>query len=118
MRWFVPCAALTPADVEKNLNAVRTLVALANGRYEEAHKLASAAATEPSGNQRNSMFVAGVAAYRLGQWDNAIKMFQTLSGYGFKNVIYTEKGKSGRIWVEDYLLSQSRAAEKFSDKCN
>ena len=56
-------AVSPPEELEKNLNSVRSLVALANGRDEEAYTLASAASTQPSRDQRNAMFVAGLAAY-------------------------------------------------------
>ena len=90
-------AVSTPGDLERNLNAVRTLAALANGRDEEAYKLASAASTEPSGNQRNAMFVAGFAAYRLRQWDNAAKAFESLSAYGPKNGLSTAAATSSHL---------------------
>ena len=99
-----------PADLERNLNAVRTLAALANRRDEEAYKLASAAATEPSGNQRNSMFVAGIAAFRLKQWDNAIKAFESLSGYGPKNGLSTVAAAS-HIWLGRSLAAAGRTQE-------
>ncbi len=42
-------AVSSPGDLERNLNAVRTLAALANGRDEEAYKLASAASDRAIG---------------------------------------------------------------------
>ncbi len=41
-----------------------------------------------------------------------------IHSYGFKDVFYTDSNQSGRVWVDDYLLSQSRATEKIQDKCN
>lgn len=38
-------------------------------------------------------------------------------GYGFKDVIYLKSGSNGRVWVDDYLLSRSRAVEKITEKC-
>jgi hypothetical protein len=40
-----------------------------------------------------------------------------LNSYGFKDVCYPGYGQ-GRIWVDDYLLSESSAMEKVRDKCN
>lgn len=40
-----------------------------------------------------------------------------LSGYGFKDVLYSN-GQSGRVYVSDYMLGKSRAIEKFNDKCS
>lgn len=40
-----------------------------------------------------------------------------ISGYGFKDVFYANVRRQGRVWVDDYLLSRSRVAEKFSEKC-
>lgn len=39
------------------------------------------------------------------------------SGYGFKDVIYIQDGSNGRLWADDYLLSQDSAVEKIRDKC-
>ena len=38
-------------------------------------------------------------------------------GYGFKNIIYLHNGREGRIYVEDYLLSNDRASEVLANKC-
>jgi hypothetical protein len=40
-----------------------------------------------------------------------------LNGYGFKDVFYPESGSSGRIYVDDYMLSRDRAIEKLKEKC-
>jgi len=40
-----------------------------------------------------------------------------LKTYGFKDVIYPETGNSGRLYVDDYMLSRSRALEKLQEKC-
>lgn len=39
------------------------------------------------------------------------------TGYGMKDVTYLQSGSTGRIWVEDYLLSRDSAAKKIADKC-
>ena len=40
-----------------------------------------------------------------------------IKSYGMKDVFYPEKNSSGRVYVDDYSLSKSRAMEKLSDKC-
>lgn len=39
------------------------------------------------------------------------------SGYGFKDVLYLSSGAAGRVYVDDYLLSRTRAIEKLAEKC-
>jgi hypothetical protein len=39
-----------------------------------------------------------------------------INSYGFKDVCYPGHER-GRVWVDDYLLSKSRALEKYLDKC-
>jgi hypothetical protein len=38
-------------------------------------------------------------------------------GYGFKEVFVLPGGTNMRVWLDDYMLSQSSAIEKLSDKC-
>lgn len=40
-----------------------------------------------------------------------------ISSYGFKDVFYPDSGSSGRLYVDDYMLSKSSAIEKIKDKC-
>jgi hypothetical protein len=40
-----------------------------------------------------------------------------IDAYGFKDVCYASHGE-GRVYVDDYLLSASRALEKLRDKCD
>jgi len=40
-----------------------------------------------------------------------------ISGYGFKDVYYLSSSASGRVYVDDYALSKSRATEKFLERC-
>ena len=41
-----------------------------------------------------------------------------IRGYGFKDVFYPQRSASGRVYVDDFLLSSSRAIEKIREKCN
>lgn len=40
-----------------------------------------------------------------------------IRGYGFKDVFYPERNSSGRVYVDDYLLSRDSAARKIAEKC-
>ena len=41
-----------------------------------------------------------------------------LGSYGFKDIYYVNARSNGRVWVDDYLLSRDRAAEKYREKCD
>ncbi len=56
------------------------------------------------------MFVAGFAAYRLRQWDNAAKAFESLSAYGPKNGLSTAVATSS-IWLGRSLAAAGRVSE-------
>jgi hypothetical protein len=65
----------------------------------------------------------GVRGYYVLEWyggydpDNGDKIIGSLSNYGMKDVYYKDHS-SGRIWVEDFLLSKDEAFEMMMDKCN
>jgi len=40
-----------------------------------------------------------------------------IRSYGFKDVFYPDSGSSGRVYVDDYMLSRSSAIEKLRGKC-
>jgi len=46
------------------------------------------------------------------------EIFGDLDSYGFKDVYYPNRDREGRIWVEDYLLSQDSAIEQYRDHCD
>ena len=48
--------------------------------------------------------------------DHGDGIFGDISGYGFKDVLYTG-GHDGRVYVDDYLLGKDRALEKLKEKC-
>ena len=50
--------------------------------------------------------------------DEGDEIVGTIKSYGFKDVFYPNKNRSGRVYVDDYMLSQSRALEKMAEKCN
>ncbi len=65
-----------PEKLDNNERVLRALDALAAHRYEEAYQLAIQAGNDVGDN--NSAFVAGIAALRLKQWDQAIAAFNTM----------------------------------------
>jgi len=40
-----------------------------------------------------------------------------LRGCGFKDVFNPDSGNSGKVYVDDYMLSKARALEKLREKC-
>jgi len=40
-----------------------------------------------------------------------------IGSFGMKDVYYPNRNQSGRVYVDDYLLSRSRALEKYQEKC-
>jgi hypothetical protein len=40
-----------------------------------------------------------------------------LKSYGLKDVFYPDSGGSGRVYVDDFMLSRDRAIEKLREKC-
>ena len=48
--------------------------------------------------------------------DRGDGIFGNISGYGFRDVLYTG-GREGRVYVDDYLLGKDRALEKLGEKC-
>mgnify|MGYP001573189037 CR=1 FL=1 len=61
-------------------------------------------------------------SYALMEWfggrdpSEGDKIVGNFNGFGFED-IYTE-GKKTRVYIDDYLLSKSRATEKYFDKCD
>lgn len=45
-----------------------------------------------------------------GSFDKGDKVVGALNSYGFKDVLVN--GRSGRLYIDDYMLSRDRAAEK------
>jgi hypothetical protein len=41
-----------------------------------------------------------------------------IGSYGFKDVYYPKQDREGRVYVEDYLLSEDSAIEQYRDHCN
>jgi tetratricopeptide (TPR) repeat protein len=66
-------------DVERNITGLRAYAALATGHHEEAYRLALAIADDTSEARRHTNLVAGLAALRLGRWDDAAKALTALT---------------------------------------
>ena len=41
-----------------------------------------------------------------------------IGSYGFKDVYYPKQDRTGRVYVEDYLLSESSVIEEYNDQCD
>jgi hypothetical protein len=49
--------------------------------------------------------------------DEGDEIVANLKGYGFKDVFYPNKNQSGKVYVDDYMLSRDRALAKMAEKC-
>jgi hypothetical protein len=61
--------------------------------------------------------------YSLVEWyggitpDSGEIVYGELHSYGFKDLYNITRDRETRVWIDDWLLSSSRAAEKLIDKC-
>ncbi len=92
----------SPEQADNQVRAVRALAAFSAGKYQEAYDLASVAPSVPGDNR--SPFVAGLAAMRLQRWDDAARLFQTLSASR------TKLGLSALPAVVRVMLARADAA--------
>ena len=69
-----------PDDAAKADRALRAVVALGEGRNEEAYELGLSNGTDYT--QRTTVIVAAYAAFRLQRWDDAARVCETLIGFG------------------------------------
>lgn len=72
-----------------------------------------------------SYFVADcLSGYALLEWYGGYDPYKgdiiagDFTSFGFKDIYYTNMGSEGRVYVDNYWLSKSRAIEKFYGKCN
>lgn len=62
-------------------------------------------------------------SYTLAEWYGGVSpdrgdiVVGDLHSYGFKDLYDITNGLSTRVWLDDWLLSRNRAAEKLTDKC-
>lgn len=67
---------------------------------------------------------SGPKGYYLLEWyggytpDKGDTIAGDLDSYGLKDVAYPGQGEKGRVYVDDYWLSKSRATDKYFEKCN
>ena len=40
-----------------------------------------------------------------------------IGSFGFKDVVYLPGGVTGRVWVDDYMMSKPSVERKYSEKC-
>lgn len=61
--------------------------------------------------------------YSLLEWyggflqDEGDIIYGNLNSYGMKDIT-SSSGRSGRVWIDDYMLSKTSAVEHYYDKCN
>lgn len=61
--------------------------------------------------------------YSLLEWyggfyqDEGDIIYGNLNNYGFKDIT-NDSGRSGKVWIDDWMLSESSAIEKYYDKCD
>ena len=129
MYQYYPAAQICPAIGKlivngKVLNVVRLSRAPNRGANRPAARIA-ASITVVLVKSGCDYFVAdGPRGYFLLQWFGGYSPSKgdmiagEISGYGFKDVFYVNVSREGRVWVDDYLLSRARVAEKFTEKCD
>lgn len=79
------------------------------------------------------VYKSGCKSYFLADGENGYYLLEWYGGYdptendlivgdinsfGFKDVSYPRKQRTGRVYVDDYNLSKQRALEKYIDKCD
>ena len=71
----------------------------------------------------SSWFLAsGPSGYYLMQWFGGKPVFEgdifsgEINKFGFATVTH-RGGRTSRVWIDDYMLSKSRALSKFTSKC-
>jgi tetratricopeptide (TPR) repeat protein len=79
-------------DVERQVSALRAYAALASRDYPEAYRLGMSVADETSEARRHANLVAGLAALRMGRWDDGAKALTALTGLGAKLGLSTIHG--------------------------
>jgi tetratricopeptide (TPR) repeat protein len=94
--------ASRPEDADKAEASMRALAAYAAGRDQEAYDLAVSVGDDQA--QRNTVFLAALAAHRLRRYDDAARGFEKL--LGFK----TRLGVSASVGVARLMLARSYAA--------
>jgi tetratricopeptide (TPR) repeat protein len=72
-----------PEDRDKAERAIRGFAALSAGKNQEAYDLASAVGISDR-SQRHTMFLAALAAMRLEQWSDAIRILEALRSWNYK----------------------------------
>ncbi|MCX6793400.1 MAG: hypothetical protein NTY12_05285 [Candidatus Falkowbacteria bacterium] len=104
-----------------NTNYCKEKVIYQNNYYPIFYNGGGVITYAPSGC--DYFIVESSLGYSLFEWfggalpNEGDALYGDFSGYGFKD-FYTGSNRKIRVWVEDYLLSRSRAIEKYVDKCD
>jgi tetratricopeptide (TPR) repeat protein/tRNA A-37 threonylcarbamoyl transferase component Bud32 len=101
-----------PETADDRERSLRACAALAAGRNQDAHDLASSVATQPA--QREAVFIAGLAALGMQRWDDAVKAFNRTAEFrgklGLSPVHAVTQVMLGRAHAGAGRATQARAA--------
>ena len=99
-----------PEDADKAEQSMRALAALAAGRHKEAYDLASALGDDVT--QRNNVFLAGMAAYRLQRYAEAAQLFEKLLAFRTKLGLFATPGLARVMLARSYAGAGDTARAK------
>jgi tetratricopeptide (TPR) repeat protein len=99
-----------PEDADKAERSMRALGALAAGRNQEAYDLASTLGDDFT--QRNSMFIAALAAYQLQRYDEAAQIFEKFLAFKTKLGLSAAPGVARLMLARSYAATGDKARAK------
>jgi hypothetical protein len=128
MYEYYPSVQLCPSAGKlvvkgKALNVVQLSRAPAKGAEQRATRSATAITVVLVKSGCDYFVADGPGGYYLLEWfgghspSKGDTIVGEISDFGFKDVFYANVSSAGRVWVDDYLLSRDRVAEKFAEKC-
>lgn len=95
-------------DFPRQERAIHCLLTLVHGKNQEAYGYCLSNGADPQ--SRNLVFMAGIAALRLQQWDNAASAFGAVAGFGSRLGLSPTHG-AVRIWLARAHAGAGRHAE-------
>lgn len=95
-------------DFPRQERAIHCLLTLVHGKNQEAYGYCLSNGADPQ--SRNLVFMAGIAALRLQQWDNAASAFGAVAGFGSRLGLAPTHG-AVRIWLARAHAGAGRHAE-------
>jgi tetratricopeptide (TPR) repeat protein len=98
----------TVENVPKAERMFHALDALLAGRHQEVFDLATSVGSDFA--QRNTLFVAAAAAAELRRWDDAVRIYETLAGFGPRSGLSPTYG-AVQILLARALVGAGRTAD-------